>query len=93
MEPKLNMVVAVTRTSTFSVSHSLSLCQGITISALTCFHTLLHTFARICIKTQVPDIVLGQKRAAAVSARHRVVLRAHVPVSYTHLTLPTTPYV
>ena len=25
--------------------------------------------------------------------RHRKVLRDNIPVSYTHLTLPTTPYV
>ena len=59
-----------------------------------------HTLALVAIKLRSPDLVgegevfshlRGVVSVAVLTGRHDLILT--VPVSYTHLTLPTTPYV
>ena len=44
------------------------------------------------LRNEVGKAVVGQD-AAVTSLVIALICRGHVPVSYTHLTLPTTPYV
>ena len=50
-------------------------------------------FARASLRKQVEVIRIGTPMAEAPLTLHKSIYTSQNPVSYTHLTLPTTPYV